>query len=322
MWFNFWIEPCARGDNRIRPPAPAAFGTGPGASTRLPAKSSYPHRRERTVLRDARPLRAALSHGANRTISGPLIFSMTWADAGSIRQTLSFQRRAGGASRCLMRGMDATRNLAPPLDKLAARARKPRRHDTGLPSREVLSGFLSKLDLEWDFAAICGSRCRAEDNDPQAPMARYFVIHDTSGPNFGRRSFPDEIDVDSQDQQPYEFQMPRRLGQSPRRHQSFRRHDAGSRLSDSLARDQVRARGGFCRRVEGPFPACRDDPAARSAAGRPLQRRAAPIPLHHRAIRPAGSDLHHRQRPRRTLAGSGIPRRDRRSTSATATTIR
>jgi hypothetical protein len=27
-----------------------------------------------------------------------------------------------------------------------------------------------------------------------APMARYFVIHDTSGPNFGRRSFPDDID--------------------------------------------------------------------------------------------------------------------------------
>ena len=26
-------------------------------------------------------------------------------------------------------------------------------------------------------------------------MARYLVIHDTSGPSFGRRSFPSDIDV-------------------------------------------------------------------------------------------------------------------------------
>ena len=25
-------------------------------------------------------------------------------------------------------------------------------------------------------------------------MARYFVIHDTSGPNFGHRAFPEEVD--------------------------------------------------------------------------------------------------------------------------------
>jgi hypothetical protein len=36
---------------------------------------------------------------------------------------------------------------------------------------------------------------RADDNNPAAPAARYFVIHDTSGPNYGRRPFPDDIDT-------------------------------------------------------------------------------------------------------------------------------
>src|SRR5262249_42159897 len=69
--------------------------------------------------------------------------------------------------------------------------------NTGLPARELLSTFLSKQDLEWDFAAnLWQPLSRANDNDPNAPMARYFVIHDTSGPNFGRRPFPPDIDVD------------------------------------------------------------------------------------------------------------------------------
>jgi hypothetical protein len=34
---------------------------------------------------------------------------------------------------------------------------------------------------------------RAHNNDLGSPMARYFVIHDTSGPNYGHRPFPDDI---------------------------------------------------------------------------------------------------------------------------------
>jgi N-acetylmuramoyl-L-alanine amidase len=37
---------------------------------------------------------------------------------------------------------------------------------------------------------------RARNNDPDAPLARYFVIHDTSGPNYGHRDFPSNIDTD------------------------------------------------------------------------------------------------------------------------------
>jgi hypothetical protein len=98
---------------------------------------------------------------------------------------------------CLMRGMDATRNLAPPLEGLPPALATRIGESTGLPSREVLSEYLSKQNLEWDFAAYLWQPVsRARDNDPDAPLARYFVIHDTSGPNYGHRGFPGDIDTD------------------------------------------------------------------------------------------------------------------------------
>lgn len=39
---------------------------------------------------------------------------------------------------------------------------------------------------------------RGSANDPQAPVARYFVIHDTSSPNFGNKPFPSDIDTSNQ----------------------------------------------------------------------------------------------------------------------------
>jgi len=97
-----------------------------------------------------------------------------------------------------MRGMDRSRNLAPAPPSLPSALASRVGEETGLPSREVLSGFLSRENLEWDFAAYLWLPVsRARDNDPDAPMARYFVIHDTSGPNYGRRPFPSDINGDS-----------------------------------------------------------------------------------------------------------------------------
>jgi hypothetical protein len=112
--------------------------------------------------------------------------------------TLSFRGEPAEQARCLMRGMDRSRNLAPPLASLPAALAERIGTNAGLPSREALSAFLSRQDLEWDFAAYLWLPIsRANDNDPSAPMARYFVIHDTSGPNFGHRAFPDEVDDSS-----------------------------------------------------------------------------------------------------------------------------
>lgn len=109
--------------------------------------------------------------------------------------TLSFQGEPAEQARCLMRGMDRSRNLAPPMASLPAALAERVGTETGLPPRDVLSTFLSRQDLEWDFAAYLWLPIsRGNDNDPSAPMARYFVIHDTSGPNYGHRSFPEEVD--------------------------------------------------------------------------------------------------------------------------------
>ena len=94
-----------------------------------------------------------------------------------------------------MRGMDQSRNLAPPMETLPSALALRVGTESGLPSREVLGTFLSKQDLEWDFAAYLWTPVsRANNDDPSAPLARYFVIHDTSGPNYGYRSFPGDVD--------------------------------------------------------------------------------------------------------------------------------
>ncbi len=108
---------------------------------------------------------------------------------------MSFRGEPAEQARCLMRGMDQSRNLAPPRESLPPALTERVGTDAGLPSREALSTVLSKQDMEWDFAAyLWVPVSRANNDDPDAPLARYFVIHDTSGPNYGHRSFPEDVD--------------------------------------------------------------------------------------------------------------------------------
>jgi hypothetical protein len=108
--------------------------------------------------------------------------------------TLSFAGTPAEQAMCLMRGMDETRNLGPTLSSLPPALASRVGQSSGLPSREALSAYLSSQGLEWSFAAyLWQPLSHARDNDPNAPMARYFVIHDTSGPVY-HHSFPDDID--------------------------------------------------------------------------------------------------------------------------------
>jgi hypothetical protein len=123
-------------------------------------------------------------------------FIRTMGPCGFNSETLSFRGAPAQQAMCLMRGMDTTRNLAPMLEGLPPGLAKRVGETTDLPSREVLSDYLSKLNLEWDFAMYLWQPiARARDNDPDAPMAKYFVVHDTSGPNYGHRDFPDDINT-------------------------------------------------------------------------------------------------------------------------------
>lgn len=114
-------------------------------------------------------------------------------------ETLSYAGAPVQQAMCLMRGMDASRNLGPPLDSLPPGLAQRIGKITDLPSRAALASYLSEQDLERDFVGhLWEPLSRAYNNDPDAPMARYFVIHDTSGPNYGHREFPDDIDTDPQ----------------------------------------------------------------------------------------------------------------------------
>jgi hypothetical protein len=108
---------------------------------------------------------------------------------------LSFFGDPAVQAACLLRPLDRSRNLvraAPEVpDALARRVGR----SAGLPTRDALLALLVKLDLAHDFAATLWQPVsHARDNDPAAPAARYFVIHDTSGPNYGSRAFPADMD--------------------------------------------------------------------------------------------------------------------------------
>jgi hypothetical protein len=139
---------------------------------------------------------AALSQSCVPHRSLPKIFLKNMGECDFNLDSLEYRGTPVEQAKCLMRSLDQTRNLGPPLDSLPDALASRIGRDSGLPSREILSAYLSKQDLEWDFAAhLWQPVSRAEDNNPQAPAARYFVIHDTSGPNYGHRSFPDESSI-------------------------------------------------------------------------------------------------------------------------------
>jgi hypothetical protein len=111
------------------------------------------------------------------------------------RERLTFAGEPAQQAKCLLRSMDRSRNLDAMPDGIPAVLEDRVGQTAGLPSREILSTYLSAQGLEWDLAYYLWQPVsRAGDNDPSAPAARYLVIHDTSGPNYGGRPWPDNID--------------------------------------------------------------------------------------------------------------------------------
>lgn len=110
-------------------------------------------------------------------------------------ETFSFAGEPDQQALCLMRSATARRNLGPRLESIPAALAARVGQTADLPDRESLAALLVELGLVWDYAPFLWQPVsRARDNDPNAPQARYMVIHDTSAPNFGRRPFPDNID--------------------------------------------------------------------------------------------------------------------------------
>jgi len=112
---------------------------------------------------------------------------------------LSFAGTPADQARCLMRGMDRTRNLNPVLPNLPPALANRVGSTAGLPTRDALARYLaSRGDLQGQFGVyLPAPLASAGDDDPEMPQARYFVIHDTSGPRYGHRLFPDDINTTS-----------------------------------------------------------------------------------------------------------------------------
>ncbi len=68
--------------------------------------------------------------------------------------TLSFAGTPAEQAMCLMRGMDVTRNLGPTLPSLPPALASRVGQSSGLPSREALSGYLSKQGSGMEFRRL------------------------------------------------------------------------------------------------------------------------------------------------------------------------
>jgi len=75
------------------------------------------------------------------------------------------------------------------LKRVGTKLDLPKRGD--LMSYAVAAGFALEVGIGLPLPLS-----RANSGDENAPEARYFVIHDTSAPNFRTRAFPDDIDAD------------------------------------------------------------------------------------------------------------------------------
>ncbi len=107
--------------------------------------------------------------------------------------TLSFAGTPVEQAECLMRPVDPRAHLGPRLEALPGALADRIGGTAPMPGRAALAALIKDMGLDPQFAeGLEWDVSRARDNDAQAPVARYFVIHDTSGPKLG--SFPANLD--------------------------------------------------------------------------------------------------------------------------------
>src|SRR5947209_3523971 len=145
------------------------------------------------------PLAAALLLAGLAGIAAAPVRAATAADAiscGFDREALTFSGSPLEQARCLLRHVRPGGELDPPLAALPA----PLEEIVGQPvgiDVELLRRYLAAHGIA--ESAVGGPLdeplSRARDNAPDAPLARYFVIHGTSEPNLCEaESFPPEMD--------------------------------------------------------------------------------------------------------------------------------
>ncbi len=110
-------------------------------------------------------------------------------------ERLSFAGDAVQQAKCLLNPVKPVGRLAPPLDELPAVLAGHVGGNSSLPEREKLRAWLTARGLDDPLGeSVTRAVSYARDNDRLARPATYFVIHDTSAPNYGAQPWPRNLD--------------------------------------------------------------------------------------------------------------------------------
>jgi len=123
----------------------------------------------------------------------PIVFARTMGPCNFDPETLGFAGDPLQQAACLVRPVGRWARLGPPLERLPTVLADRVGRSALLPNRLVLGTYLAETGLDRMLEdGLFGQVSRARDGDPFSTTARYFVIHDTSGPRLG--SFPADLD--------------------------------------------------------------------------------------------------------------------------------
>ncbi|UUR07463.1 hypothetical protein [Sphingomonas glaciei] len=109
--------------------------------------------------------------------------------------TLSFAGSPSEQARCLMTPVGKRGALGPAHKRLPKGLAPLLEGRRALPDKSRVAGLLAAENI--DIGGLDEPVSRARDGDPAAPLARYFVIHDTSTPYYADEPFPADIDGDA-----------------------------------------------------------------------------------------------------------------------------
>jgi hypothetical protein len=107
---------------------------------------------------------------------------------------LSFAGTPSDQARCLLTPVGKRGKLGPALRRLPGGLAPLLEGSVPLPGSQSVQRVLAREGV--DFGGLDQPVSRARDGDPTAPLARYFVIHDTSTPYYGDERFPPDVDKD------------------------------------------------------------------------------------------------------------------------------
>jgi hypothetical protein len=250
-------------------------------------------------------------------VSAALLASPTRAQnapCGFDNEALTYHGTPQEQAKCLLRPVliggvlgPQLKELPAPLDKLLD---KPLKIGPALLRRFLAEHNIRETDLG---GSLSDAVSRANETSQDSPLARYFVIHDVSTPNYLDERFPPDINEASW----VWNDLPRKWLKTKVTHvyisrtgESLTAVDFKSLLPDphhgtKFARDRLRNKGkGLYLHVELIQPRRRDPNG--SPKTRPASARAG---LHRRTVKEAGARLHRSQRSPRPMADPGLSRK-------------